>query len=187
MAARLSALRADRVLLTGRFLVLISLRGWVDPRATAGLDVVDKWKFLTLPGLEFQPLGRPARSQSLYRLSYPGSISVSVTCDNYMGYRSRCFLKAQFCRNLRMICTEIQPFFSNGSTSFLNDYCQISNKTDDILTYCHVYECDCRRGLDWWFDLLTTYTHDSSLHFTDHCHTQTSVLILLQSPLAVSL
>jgi hypothetical protein len=27
-------------------------------------------KFLTLPGLELRPLGRPARSQSLYRLRY---------------------------------------------------------------------------------------------------------------------
>jgi hypothetical protein len=23
--------------------------------------------------------------------------------------------------------------------------------------------CDCRRGLDWWLDLLTTYTHNSEL------------------------
>jgi hypothetical protein len=45
--------------------------GWVDP--TAGLDDVEKRKFLTLPGLEVRPLGRPARNQSLYRLSYPGS------------------------------------------------------------------------------------------------------------------
>jgi hypothetical protein len=28
---------------------------------------------LTLPGLEPRPLSRPARSQSLYRLRYPGS------------------------------------------------------------------------------------------------------------------
>jgi hypothetical protein len=28
----------------------------------------------TLPGLEFLLLGRPARSQSLYRLRYPGSL-----------------------------------------------------------------------------------------------------------------
>jgi hypothetical protein len=28
---------------------------------------------LPLPGLEIRPLGRPARSQSLYRLRYPGS------------------------------------------------------------------------------------------------------------------
>jgi hypothetical protein len=42
----------------------------VGPRP--GLDDVEKKKFLTLPGLELRPLRRPARSQSLYRLSYPG-------------------------------------------------------------------------------------------------------------------
>jgi hypothetical protein len=40
--------------------------GWVDLRA--GLDNMEKWKFLALPGLEPQPLGRPAHNQSLYRL-----------------------------------------------------------------------------------------------------------------------
>jgi hypothetical protein len=34
--------------------------GWVGPRA--GLDDLKKRKFLTLPGLELRPLGRPARS-----------------------------------------------------------------------------------------------------------------------------
>jgi hypothetical protein len=38
--------------------------GLVDLRA--GLDDVEKRKFLTLPGLELRPLGRPASSQSLY-------------------------------------------------------------------------------------------------------------------------
>jgi hypothetical protein len=38
--------------------------GWMEPRA--GMDDVEKRKFLTLPDL--RPLGRPARSQSLYRL-----------------------------------------------------------------------------------------------------------------------
>jgi hypothetical protein len=33
---------------------------WVDPRA--GLDAVRKIKFLTLPGIELRPLGRPAHS-----------------------------------------------------------------------------------------------------------------------------
>jgi hypothetical protein len=36
----------------------------------AGLDM-KKRLFLTLPGLEFRPLSRPVRSQSLYRLRYP--------------------------------------------------------------------------------------------------------------------
>jgi hypothetical protein len=40
--------------------------GWVGPRA--GLEDVEKRKLLTLPGLEL----RPARSRSVYRLSYPG-------------------------------------------------------------------------------------------------------------------
>jgi hypothetical protein len=44
--------------------------GWVGPRT--GLDDVEKRKFLTLSGLELWSLGRPARSQSLYRLRYPG-------------------------------------------------------------------------------------------------------------------
>jgi hypothetical protein len=42
----------------------------LDPRAS--LDDVEKRKFLTLPGLELRHLGRPARSQSLYRLRSPG-------------------------------------------------------------------------------------------------------------------
>jgi hypothetical protein len=43
----------------------------VGPRA--GLDHAEKRKFLPLPGLELQPLRRPARSQSLNRLCSPGS------------------------------------------------------------------------------------------------------------------
>jgi hypothetical protein len=39
----------------------------------AGLDNVEKGEFCTLPGLELRPLGRAARSQSLYRLRYAGS------------------------------------------------------------------------------------------------------------------
>jgi hypothetical protein len=42
----------------------------------AGLDDVEKRKFLTLPGLELRPLGPLARSQSLYRLRYPGSLHI---------------------------------------------------------------------------------------------------------------
>jgi hypothetical protein len=58
---------------TGRFTPGIHpIRGWVGPRN--GLDDVDKRKFLTLQGLELRPLGRAARSQSLYRLLCPGFI-----------------------------------------------------------------------------------------------------------------
>jgi hypothetical protein len=43
----------------------------VGPRA--GLEDVEKRKFLPPPGLELRSLGRPARSESLYRLRYPDS------------------------------------------------------------------------------------------------------------------
>jgi hypothetical protein len=49
----------------------------VDPRT--GLDDMEKIKFLTIPGFELRPLGRVASSQSLYRLSYPGSYHEMIT------------------------------------------------------------------------------------------------------------
>jgi hypothetical protein len=56
----------------------------VDPRAA--LDDLLKGKFLTLPGLELQPLSRPARSQSLYRLRYPGSLYWTDKIPKYRYY-----------------------------------------------------------------------------------------------------
>jgi hypothetical protein len=52
---------------------------------TAGLDDVEKKKFLTLPRLELRPLARPACSQSLYRLSYPGPRSELILKEIEVG------------------------------------------------------------------------------------------------------
>jgi hypothetical protein len=50
----------------------------------AGPDDVEKRKFLILPGLELRPLGRPARSQSLYRLRYPGKNEKRIVIKHFL-------------------------------------------------------------------------------------------------------
>jgi hypothetical protein len=52
MAARLSALRAGRCLAPGKFLVLIFVRGWVDPRAIVRMEGLGQLKNSPHPGLE---------------------------------------------------------------------------------------------------------------------------------------
>jgi hypothetical protein len=69
----------------------------------------------------------------------------------------------------------------------LLQYEEADNFIHFLLQYCRVLGvCDYRRGMDWILDLLTTCIHNLKLHFTDHWHTQTSVLKLLQSPPALS-
>jgi hypothetical protein len=52
----------------------------VDPRA--GLEYFEKKKFLILQGLEFRPLSRPVRNNSLYRLPYPGTLLThNINCS----------------------------------------------------------------------------------------------------------
>ena len=57
------------------------IQGYVGHRT--GLDDVEKSKFLTLLGLERRPLVLPVRSQSLYRLRYPGSLTVNEYAKIY--------------------------------------------------------------------------------------------------------
>jgi hypothetical protein len=52
MAARLSALCAGRFLPPGKFLVLISVRGWVDPSARVSLEGLRKLKKSTSSGTQ---------------------------------------------------------------------------------------------------------------------------------------
>jgi hypothetical protein len=54
-----------------------------EPPVPIGLDYVEKRKISPLPGLELQPVGRPARSQSLYRLRYPGFYHQKMITNYY--------------------------------------------------------------------------------------------------------
>jgi hypothetical protein len=73
--------------------------GWVGPRA--GLDDIENWKFFSPPELELGPLGRPACSQSLYRLRYPGYYNSEVR----LGKET----KIQPSSQLRYVCLSIRP------------------------------------------------------------------------------
>jgi hypothetical protein len=53
--------------------------GWVG--SWTGLDDVERIKILPLPGLGLRPLGRPARSQSLYRLRCPRSKTLCIHAE----------------------------------------------------------------------------------------------------------
>jgi hypothetical protein len=61
-----SASRLNRITHGERAPGIHWIGGWVDPKAV--LDEKEKPTFFTLPELELRHLGRPARSQSLYRL-----------------------------------------------------------------------------------------------------------------------
>jgi hypothetical protein len=59
----------------------------VDPRA--GLYDMENRKFLPPPELKLRPVGRPVRSQSLYRLRYPGSLHISLYVLKCLSYQKR--------------------------------------------------------------------------------------------------
>jgi hypothetical protein len=56
----------------------------------------------------------------------------------------------------------------------------MNNKPHEVLQFniVAIYVRDYRRGLDWWMDLLTTYTHDSELQVI------TAPLLISTTPLA---
>jgi hypothetical protein len=54
-----------------------------------------------------------------------------------------------------------------------------SVRATDVINIVTIYVCDCSGVWTGELDLLTTCIHYSELQFTDHSHTQTSVLSLL--------
>jgi hypothetical protein len=78
MAMRLSALRAGRTLLPGRFLTLISVRGWVEPRSIVRLEGLGQLKNPMISGNEPATFRLVAQcfNQLRYRMS-----SEKLRCD----------------------------------------------------------------------------------------------------------
>jgi hypothetical protein len=74
----------------------------------AGLDDVEKTKFLTLQLLELQSLGRLARRQSLHRLRYPSS-SLEESSVSFLDspFVKRTYLRREGAANGRWNCSAL--------------------------------------------------------------------------------
>jgi hypothetical protein len=93
---------------------LHSIWVWIGPRV--GLGDMEKWKFLLPPGLELRPLGRPARSQSLYRLRYPDpSPPPSAEANNEWSSTSTPHFFIAWYLRLRINVTLTQMLYSLGT------------------------------------------------------------------------
>jgi hypothetical protein len=90
MAVRLSALRAGRPLPLGSFLILISVRGLVDPSAIVRLEKLSRFENIQLPHRESNPRPSacsivPQPTTLLHAPRYPYS------------YQYQVFSRAVFC------------------------------------------------------------------------------------------
>jgi hypothetical protein len=84
MTVRLSALCTSHPLPPGRFLVLISVRGWVDPMAIVQLEVLGKLKKIQWPHreLNLQPSRFYQSASTNYAATFPSPIYTNLNIDN---------------------------------------------------------------------------------------------------------
>jgi hypothetical protein len=94
MAARLSALHACRFLPPGKFLVLISLRGWVNPKTIVWLEGLGKLKKFTSSGTRTSDLPACSSASTNYTTACPRQWIVSNII--LMQWINHCYKK--FCR-----------------------------------------------------------------------------------------
>jgi hypothetical protein len=106
--------------------------------------------------------GHPALSPSLHRLSYPTPKRERTKLKNRerkIETKKHDCTKKQKCIHVSRFCKSEHPILT----------CVLGRK------YCHVYECDYRRGLDWWPDLLHPLIQRVTTLYKSLLHTHTSV------------
>jgi hypothetical protein len=84
---------------------------------------MEKWKFLTLPGLELQPLSRPARNQSLYGLRYPGSFPKDMSLRFSNQYSANAISSSPGLPMVPKILSCLKMISKNKSPGSITEYC----------------------------------------------------------------
>jgi hypothetical protein len=130
MAVRLSALRAGRYLLPGRFLVLISVRDWVDPRGHSSTGMIRSIKQSNaLIGNRTRDLAACSSAWTKYHMYCGAEWSK-------WGGRTKETLKIQWCQLQQcetMVLSECELFCSDVCTLW-----------DEQKLHCSVW---------WWSDV----------------------------------
>jgi hypothetical protein len=108
MAVRLSTLCAGRRLTPGRFLVLISVRGWVDPRAIVRLEGLGQLKNCNSSGLDPATFRLVAKCFNQLRYRVPSTPLMSLRKLNMVENRN-CpkLLVKVFGIELKKLCTAV--------------------------------------------------------------------------------
>jgi hypothetical protein len=109
MAARLSALRAGRFLPPGRFLVLISVGGWVDPRVIVRLEGLGKLKKSTSSGTRTGDLPAcsivPPKDETYNDQNDDGEKLIS-------GHNQSKFMMTIFTQHVRLVCWVQKTYYA---------------------------------------------------------------------------